>query len=126
MEVQPQLVLLQKTLLNIEGLGRTLDPDLDLWKTAKPFLDRWMSEQVGPRALLSGLRKQLPRIAERLPEMPDLVYSTMKQFEQGQTKLEMHSQELIELRKEMKKSNRNLLFAVALGSAAIVAALWFF
>ena len=126
MEVQPQLVLLQKTLLNIEGLGRTLDPDLDLWKTAKPFLDRWMSEQVGPRALLSGIRKQLPRMAERLPEIPDLVYSTMKQFEQGQTKLEMHSQELIELRQELKKSNRNLLFTIALGSAAIVAALWFF
>ena len=126
MEVQPQLVLLQKTLLNIEGLGRTLDPDLDLWKTAKPFLDRWMSEQVGPRALISGIRKQLPRMAERLPEIPDLVYSTMKQFEQGQTKLEMHSQELIELRKEIKKSNRNLLFAIAIGSAAVVAALWFF
>ena len=102
MEVQPQLVLLQKTLLNIEGLGRTLDPDLDLWKTAKPFLDRWMSEQVGPRAFMSGLRKQLPRLAERLPEMPDLIYSGLKTFEQGQTRLEMHSQELIELRQEIK------------------------
>jgi ubiquinone biosynthesis protein len=125
MEVQPQLVLLQKTLLNIEGLGRTLDPDLDLWKTAKPFLDRWMSEQVGPRALLSGLRKQLPRLAERLPEMPDLIYNTMKTFEQGQTKLEMHSQELEEIRKEIKNSNRNLIFAVALGFAAVVAAMYF-
>lgn len=126
MEVQPQLVLLQKTLLNIEGLGRTLDPDLDLWKTAKPFLDRWMSEQVGPRAFVSGLRKQLPRIAERLPEMPDLIYSGLKKFEQGQTKLEMHSQELEEIRKEIKKSNRNLLFALGLGFAAILAAMWFF
>lgn len=126
MEVQPQLVLLQKTLLNIEGLGRTLDPDLDLWKTAKPFLDRWMSEQVGPRALLSGLRKQLPRLAERLPEIPDLIYNTMKTFEQGQTKLEMHSQELEEIRKEIKSSNRNLIFAVALGFAGVIAAMWFF
>ena len=65
-------------------------------------------------------------MAERLPEIPDLVYSTMKQFEQGQTKLEMHSQELIELRKEIKKSNQNLLYAIALASAAVVAALWFF
>ena len=56
MEVQPQLVLLQKTLLNIEGLGRQLDPDLDLWKTAKPFIDRWMSEQVGVRALAKGVQ----------------------------------------------------------------------
>jgi len=126
MEVQPQLVLLQKTLLNIEGLGRTLDPDLDLWKTAKPFLDRWMSEQVGPRAFMSGIRKQIPRMAERLPEIPDLVYSTMKQFEQGQTKLEMHSQELVELRQEIKKSNRNLLLTIVLGFVAVVAALWFF
>lgn len=126
MEVQPQLVLLQKTLLNIEGLGRTLDPDLDLWKTAKPFLDRWMSEQVGPRAFVSGLRKQLPRFAERLPEMPDLIYSGLKKFEQGQTKLEMHSQELIELRQEMKKSNRNVLFALALGFVGVIAAIWYF
>ncbi len=126
MEVQPQLVLLQKTLLNIEGLGRTLDPDLDLWKTAKPFLDRWMSEQVGPRALISGLRKQLPRLAERLPEMPDLIYSGLKTFEQGQTRLEMHSQELIELRQEIKKSNRNLLFALAIGFVSVIAALYFF
>ena len=126
MEVQPQLVLLQKTLLNIEGLGRTLDPDLDLWKTAKPFLDRWMSEQVGPRAFVSGLRKQLPRFAERLPEMPDLIYSGLKNLEQGQTKLEMHSQELEEIRKEIKKSNRNLLFALALGFVGVIAAMWFF
>jgi len=122
MEVQPQLVLLQKTLLNIEGLGRTLDPDLDLWKTAKPFLDRWMSEQVGPRALVSGL----PRIAERLPEMPDLIYSTLKNFEQGQTKLEMHSQELVEIRMQIQKSNRNLLFALAIGFVGVIAAIWFF
>jgi len=126
MEVQPQLILLQKTLLNIEGLGRTLDPELDLWKTAKPFLDRWMSEQVGPRALLSGLRKQLPRLAERLPEMPDLIYSGLKTFEQGQTRLEMHSQELIELRKEIKKSNRNLLFTLAIWFVGVIAALYFF
>ena len=84
-----------------------------------------MSEQVGPRALLSGLRKQLPRLAERLPEMPDLIYNTMKTFEQGQTKLEMHSQELEEIRKEIKKSNRNLIFAVALGFAAVVATMYF-
>jgi len=126
MEVQPQLVLLQKTLLNIEGLGRTLDPDLDLWKTAKPFLDRWMSEQMGPRAFVSGIQKQLPRLAERLPEMPDLIYSGLKSFEQGQTKLEMHSKELIELRKEIQKSNRNVLYALAIGFVGVIAAIYFF
>ena len=114
MEVQPQLVLLQKTLLNIEGLGRQLDPDLDLWKTAKPFLDRWMSEQVGVRALAEGIRKQLPRMAERLPEIPELVYSSMKKFERGQAKLEWHSQELESIRKEIKKSNQNLILVLVL------------
>lgn len=126
MEVQPQLVLLQKTLLNIEGLGRQLDPDLDLWVTAKPFLDRWMSEQVGVRALVEGMRKQLPRIAERLPEMPDLIYSSMKKFEQGQAKLEWHSQELEEIRKEIKKSNRNLIYVFLFAGAVILLGLWYF
>jgi ubiquinone biosynthesis protein len=69
-EIQPQLVLLQKTLLNIEGLGRQLDPDLDLWSTAKPFLETWMLDQVGPQALLKTLRYQSPRYAKMLPELP--------------------------------------------------------
>ena len=59
-EIQPQLVLLQKTLLNIEGLGRQLDPELDLWNTAKPFLERWMNEQIGWRALVNNLRDEAP------------------------------------------------------------------
>src|SRR5690606_23593841 len=70
MEVQPQLVLLQKTLLNIEGLGRQLDPELDLWKTAKPFLERWMDSQVGVRALLRNLREEAPAYATLLPQLP--------------------------------------------------------
>jgi ubiquinone biosynthesis protein len=69
-EIQPQLVLLQKTLLNIEGLGRQLDPDLDLWSTAKPFLERWMLDQVGPHKLWEELRDQAPRYAKILPELP--------------------------------------------------------
>lgn len=68
--IQPQLVLLQKTLLNIEGLGRQLDPDLDLWATAKPFLVRWMNRQVGPRALLRNLKNEAPDWAEILPSLP--------------------------------------------------------
>ncbi|MEJ7138957.1 ubiquinone biosynthesis regulatory protein kinase UbiB [Comamonadaceae bacterium SL12-8] len=76
-EIQPQLVLLQKTLLNIEGLGRQLDPDLDLWHTAKPFLERWMNEQVGWRALLQGLKKEAPSYAQLMPEVPRLLHSTL-------------------------------------------------
>ncbi|MGA1097033.1 MAG: AarF/UbiB family protein, partial [Burkholderiaceae bacterium] len=79
-EIQPQLVLLQKTLLNIEGLGRQLDPDLDLWVTAKPFLEKWMKEQVG----LQGLRQRTLREAERwssmLPELPRLTHTALKRL----------------------------------------------
>ena len=74
MEVQPQLVLLQKTLLNVEGLGRDLDPDLDLWKTAKPFLESWMAEQVGWQGMLKRLREEAPYWARVLPELPRAIH----------------------------------------------------
>jgi len=73
-EIQPQLVLLQKTLLNIEGLGRDLDPDLDLWSTAKPFLEQWMLEQIGPQKLWNQLKAEAPRYAKLIPELPRLVH----------------------------------------------------
>jgi ubiquinone biosynthesis protein len=78
-EIQPQLVLLQKTLLNIEGLGRQLDPELDLWKTAKPFLERWMNEQVGWRALLKNLKNEAPKWAQLLPQLPRLAHHALTQ-----------------------------------------------
>ena len=77
-EIQPQLVLLQKTLLNIEGLGRQLDPELDLWSTAKPFLETWMVEQVGPKRLWTQLKAEAPRYAKLLPELPRLVHDYLK------------------------------------------------
>jgi len=76
-EIQPQLVMLQKTLLNIEGLGRQLDPDLDLWKTAKPFLERWMSEQLGWRGLLRNLQNEVPGWVYTLPHMPRLIHRAL-------------------------------------------------
>jgi ubiquinone biosynthesis protein len=79
-KIQPQLVLLQKTLLNVEGLGRQLDPELDLWSTAQPFLERWMKEQVGWRAFLKQLKKEAPRYVQTLPALPGLAYD----FLQGQ------------------------------------------
>ncbi len=78
-EIQPQLVLLQKTLLNIEGLGLQLDPELDLWKTAKPWLERWMSEQVGWRGFLKALRAEAPRYATLLPQLPRLLHERLKE-----------------------------------------------
>ncbi len=74
-EIQPQLVLLQKTLLNIEGLGRELDPDLDLWKTAKPYLEKWMSEQLGVRALVDNIRQEMPFWSTTVPQFPRLLHS---------------------------------------------------
>jgi ubiquinone biosynthesis protein len=76
-EVQPQLLMLQKTLLNIEGLGRELDPDLDLWQTAKPFLERWMREQVGWRGLVRTIRHEAPFWAATLPQLPRLVHRVL-------------------------------------------------
>ncbi|AUN93828.1 ubiquinone biosynthesis regulatory protein kinase UbiB [Pseudazoarcus pumilus] len=81
MGVQPQLVLLQKTLLNIEGLGRQLDPDLDLWKTAKPFLERWMGEQLGVRGFVQSLQTEAPNWATTLPQLPRLVHAALVEHE---------------------------------------------
>lgn len=80
MELLPQLVLLQKTLLNIEGLGRELDPDLNPWVTAKPFLRRWLRKQLGPGAILKQLRQQAPLWSAYLPELPGLLYSSLRHF----------------------------------------------
>ena len=83
-EVQPQLVLLQKTLLNIEGLGRQLDPDLDLWKTAKPYLERWMNEQVGWRGLLDKLKAEAPRYSHIFPQLPRLAHQALTRAGEAQ------------------------------------------
>ena len=82
-EIQPQLVLLQKTLLNIEGLGRQLDPELDLWQTAKPFLERWMSEQVGWRGFVRSLRQEAPGWAQILPQLPRLLHQSLTRPQTG-------------------------------------------
>jgi len=82
MEVQPSLVLLQKTLLNIEGLGRQLYPQLDLWTTAKPFLDRWLKERYSPKSLFKQFKQLVPDWLEQLPEIPPLIYSALKTAQQ--------------------------------------------
>ena len=82
--IQPQLVMLQKTLLNIEGLGRDLDPNIDLWQSAKPFLKRWMSEQIGWRSVANTLKKELPFIAKNLPQMPRLIHQFLTQQTQAE------------------------------------------
>jgi ubiquinone biosynthesis protein len=109
-EIQPQLVLLQKTLLNVEGLGRQLDPELDLWATAKPFLERWMNEQVGWPAFTKQLIKEGPRFAQLIPELPRLLHDALKVQAQGS------DPQLRALVQELRSTNRMLatvLFAVA-------------
>ena len=101
-EIQPQLVLLQKTLLNIEGLGRELDPDLDLWSTAKPFLEKWMLEQVGPEKLLAHLKAEAPTYAKLLPALPRLLTQYLRQ------QPDAGRRELIELLAEQKRTNKLL------------------
>jgi len=113
-EVQPQLVLLQKTLLNIEGLGRELDPDLDLWATAKPFLERWMSEQVGWRGLLRTIRREAPAWSQTLPAIPRLVHRLLAEDRLG--RLESALEHLSEVG---RRRNRLLAALVAIGAALL-------
>jgi ubiquinone biosynthesis protein len=122
-EIQPQLVLLQKTLLNIEGLGRQLDPDLDLWTTAKPFLERWMNEQVGWQGLVDRLKNEAPRYALLLPELPRLLHQSLRQREQNS-----ESASLAALLAEQRRTNRLLLtalWAVVGFVAGLLAMRWF-
>ena len=88
--IQPQLVMLQKTLLNIEGLGRDLDPDLDLWATAKPFLERWMSEQLGWRSVVKNLRAELPIWGKVLPQLPRLLHQQLERSTENSLNEELH------------------------------------
>ncbi|HYR25084.1 MAG TPA: ubiquinone biosynthesis regulatory protein kinase UbiB, partial [Aquabacterium sp.] len=108
-EIQPQLVLLQKTLLNVEGLGRELDPELDLWSTAKPFLERWMHEQVGLRGLWARLKREAPRYAKMLPELPRLIHHNL---ENGDANLR---RDLAAMLAEQRQTNRLLSAIVWVG-----------
>ena len=112
-EIQPQLVLLQKTLLNIEGLGRQLDPELDLWSTAKPFLEKWMLDQMGPKRVWRELVSQAPLYAKMLPQLPRLMHDYLQQ------KPKDYGRELQELLAEQKRTNR-LLQRIVYGGVGFV------
>lgn len=109
MEVQPQLVLLQKTLLYIEGLGRQLYPQLDLWQTAKPFLENWVKEQMGVKAVFAKVKKNLPFWNEKLPEIPDLVYDYLKASKESQ---QQHIQLMAQLTQQQSHNNKQLKYSV--------------
>jgi ubiquinone biosynthesis protein len=120
MEVQPQLVLLQKTLLNIEGLGRQLYPELDLWQTAKPFLERTMSEQLGPRSLIRNLQDSAPEWSNTLPELPLMAHRFLDQATSGKLQVEWTSDELKQLRREVRTANRRTIGTVV-GTGLLIA-----
>ena len=115
MEVQPQLVLLQKTLLNIEGLGRQLYPELDLWNTAKPFLQNWMNDQVGPRSFVNRLRRTLPRASEQLPALPELAHKVLSDAAEGRLRVRWDNPAIGEIRDEIRRGNRRTVAAVSAG-----------
>ena len=119
MEVQPQLVLLQKTLLNIEGLGRQLYPELDLWTTAKPFMEEWIKQQVGPRAFVRRVKENLPVMSEQLPEIPLLAYRVLKDASEGRLKVNYHSEQLQEIHRVLKKQHQQTL-SVITGSSLLI------
>ena len=125
MEVQPQLVLLQKTLLNIEGLGRQLYPELDLWTTAKPYMEDWMKQQIGPKAFLRRVKENLPVMSEQLPEIPLLAYRVLKDASEGNLEIKWQSDELLELQKQVKANHRQTLTAISGGSLLISGSILF-
>ena len=116
-EVQPQLVLLQKTLLNIEGLGRELDPDLDLWSTAKPFLEKWMHEQVGWQAFSRRLKDQAPLYAKLLPELPRLLHHALNTKTPAD-----HAPLLAALLREQRRTNRLITAVLWAGGGFLLGA----
>lgn len=120
MQVQPQLVLLQKTLLYVEGLGRTLYPQLDLWQTAKPFLENWMQEQIGPKAMFNKVKDALPFWSEKLPEMPDLLYDTLKQLKQIPFQQEQQHLAILEMQANIQKARMYGKVAITFSIAASV------
>jgi ubiquinone biosynthesis protein len=116
-EVQPQLVVLQKTLLNVEGLGRQLDPELDLWKTAKPHLERWMSEQLGWRGLIQQLKIEMPRYSKLLPQLPRLAHQALSQV--VEPKVEQNNELMWRLIAEQRQTNHFLGMLVYVGGGLV-------
>ena len=123
--LQPQLILLQKTLLNIEGVGRQLDPQLDIWAVARPVLERILVERYSPQRAAQELRKRLPEIMTHAPDMPRLVHAWLTQQVQGKHELAMRSKDLAELAQVMKGMQRRIVAAILGVGLLIVAAVLF-
>jgi len=124
MQIQPQLVLLQKTLLNIEGLGRQLYPELDLWKTAQPILKQWMRERMSPRSVLKRVRSQLPDTIEALKQLPQLFHGAVRDATEGRLRLQIESPGLAGLELEVRRSGFRRDLALAAAALWLSGSVW--
>lgn len=118
MEVQPQLVLLQKTLLNIEGLGRQLYPDLDLWATAHPFLERWLKNRFHPKSLWGELKRYAPEWMEKFPQVPDLIFNSLQQLPKISARMEQLSNDIATRNANERQQKRRTAIALLAFAAA--------
>lgn len=123
MEVQPQLVLLQKTIFNIEGLGRQLYPELDLWQTAKPFLEGWMKQRYGPKAAMDKFREQLPEVGEAFQHVPQLAYATLQKVSEGRLTVNAKGAELEKIQEQLRINQRKTKRLIFAGSLFIAGAI---
>jgi len=123
MEIQPQLILLQKTLFNIEGLGRELYPQLDLWKTAHPVLRQWMNEQIGPRAALDQIREDLPQIRDAARELPNIVKYMSEKIAADDLHFDIKTPELDEIKAQLASQQKQRFFLMLSASAFVSGAL---
>ncbi|MAT93875.1 MAG: ubiquinone biosynthesis regulatory protein kinase UbiB [Halioglobus sp.] len=124
MEVQPSLVLLQKTLLNIEGLGRQLYPELNLWDTAQPFLEKWVAERYSPQAVIKRLQRHAPSLLEQLPQLPEVVLENLQQSRVPAARVERPATRLLDAqarRRERARGRRRILAVIACAAAVITA-----
>jgi ubiquinone biosynthesis protein len=119
--LQPQLILLQKTLLNIEGVGRQLDPKLDIWAVARPVLERILVERYSPQRLAAEFRKRLPELITHAPDMPRLLHAWLTQQVEGRHELQMRSRDLAELARVAREGQKRVVAAV-LGTGLLVVA----
>ena len=123
MEVQPQLILLQKTLINIEGMGRQIYPDLNLWETAAPFMEKWMHQRVGIQGFIRKLNEQAPRWLEQLPELPELAYNALQEIKQLSEQNRTQALTLARVREALDLQARQRKFQ-RLGGITFIAAIF--
>ena len=112
MKILPQLLLLQKTIVNVEGIGRQLDPNLDIWRAARPALERWMRDRVGVRSVLRSTRQNVPLWIDRLPELPGLTFEILDQLRAGRLQVHSNDPELKELRREVERIHKRIVLAI--------------